>query len=96
MAARAKHLAVGQRQEAIIKTLMEEVLAVATVAAIVLVGSLAFVTLTMPFVFPFVAVGAIAFAVRHRTKSVPGNPVGRPPRPARPSAGGQSTRPLAA
>ena len=78
------------------ETLKEEALAVTTVDAVVLVGSFAFVTLTMPFVFPFVAVGAIVFAVRHRTKGAPGSPVARPPRRARPLAGRHSPRALPA
>ena len=78
------------------KTLKEEALAVATLIAVVLVGSLAFVTLTMPFVFPFVVAGVILFAVRHRMKGAPGSPVARPPRRARPLTGRPSPRPLPA
>ncbi len=78
------------------KTLKKEALAVVTIIAVVLVGSLAFVTLTMPFVFPFVAVGAIVLLIRRRTKGAPGDPVGRPPRRATHLAQRKSSRPLAA
>ena len=79
------------------KTLKEEALAVAGTIAVVLVGSLAFVTLTMPFVFPFAVVAAIAFAVRHNhSKAAPGSPVARPPRRVKPHLGGHSPRPLPA
>ena len=78
------------------KTLKEEALAAATIIAVVLVGTLAFVTLTMPFVFPFVAVGAIVLLVRRRTKGARGNPAGRPPRRATRLADSKSSRPLAA
>lgn len=78
------------------KTLKEEALAAATVVPVILVGSLAFVTVTMPFVFPLAVVGAIAVAARRRTKAGPRNPVGRPPRRARSFAESESPGPLAA
>jgi hypothetical protein len=78
------------------KTLKEEALAAATVVPVILVGSLAFVTITMPFVFPFAVVAAIAVAARRRTKGAPGKPFGRLPRRAKPFARSESSRPLAA
>lgn len=51
------------------KTFKEEALAVAALLAVVLVGGLAFATLTMPFVFPFALVGAIVLLVRFRKRS---------------------------
>jgi uncharacterized membrane protein len=50
------------------RQLKEEALALAGTLAVVLVGSLAFVTLTMPFVFPFAAALALALAWRHRAQ----------------------------
>ena len=51
------------------KTLKEEALAIATLVAVVLVGGLAFATMTMPFVFPFALAGAIVLLVRFRKRS---------------------------
>lgn len=78
------------------KQLKEEVLAVASVIGVVLVGSLAFVTLTMPFVFPFVAVGVIAYLWRRDkgSSASPRTPVAKPPRRVKPM--GRHPRPLPA
>ncbi len=75
----------------------EEFLALAGTIAVVLVGSLAFVTLTMPFVFPFAVVAAIALVWRHgrRPTAAPGSPVARPPRRLSPPANRHSPRPVA-
>ncbi len=78
------------------KQLKQEALAVAGTIAVVLIGSLAFVTLTMPFVFPFVVVAAIAFLWRKSSKATPGSPIARPPRRVRPPVGRHSPRPLPA
>lgn len=78
------------------KTLKSEALAAATIIGVVLVGALAFVTLTMPFVFPFVAVGAVVLLVRRRTRGARGNPAGQPLRRATRLAESKSSRPLAA
>lgn len=51
------------------KTLKEEALAIATLVAVVLVGGLAFATMTMPFVFPFVLAGAVVLLSRFRKRS---------------------------
>ncbi len=56
------------------KTLKEEALAVATLFAVVLVGGLAFATMTMPFVFPFVLAGAIVLLARFRKRSATRRP----------------------
>lgn len=75
----------------------EEILALAGTIAVVLVGSLAFVTLTMPFVFPFAVLAAIALVWRHskRSSAAPGSPVARPPRRLSPPASRHSPRPVA-
>lgn len=63
------------------RELKQEAAALAGTFAVVLVGSLAFVTLTMPFVFPFVLAVGIAYLWRHRkgSSAAPGSPVARPP-----------------
>ena len=70
------------------RRLKEEALALAGTFAMVLIGSLAFVTLTMPFVFPLVVAGAIALGWRHhaRSKAAPRSPVARPPLDVKPAS----------
>lgn len=79
------------------KNFKEELVALAGTIAVVLVGSLAFVTLTMPFVFPFAVVAAVALVWRYarRPTAAPGSPVARPPRRSSPPASRHSPRPVA-
>jgi hypothetical protein len=79
------------------KHFKEEFLALAGTIAVVMVGSLAFVTLTMPFVFPFAVVAAAVLLWRHvkRPAPAPGRPVARPPWRSSPPANRHGPRPVA-
>ncbi len=74
----------------------EEALALVGIFTAVLIGALAFVTLAMPFVFPFVLLAAIALAWRHnkRSQAAPRSPVAGPPRYVKPMSGRHSPSPL--
>jgi hypothetical protein len=78
------------------RQLEEETLALAGTIAAVLIGSLAFVTLTMPFVFPFVVVAAVAYLWRRGSKAAPRGPVAGPRPRVTPLPGRTGSRPLAA
>jgi hypothetical protein len=88
----------GDGKESTVRQFKEEALAVVGTFAAVLIGSLAFVTLMMPFVFPFVLVAAAVFAWRHnrRASGSPRSPAARPQRPAKPMSGRRSPSPLPA
>lgn len=60
------------------RRLKEEALALLGTLAVVCIGSLVFVTITMPFVFPFVVAGVVALVWRNSKRSTPasGSPVG--------------------
>ena len=94
-ASRMSIWAVGDEKESIVRQLKEEALAVVGTFAAVLIGSLAFVTLMMPFVFPVVLVAAAVFAWRHsrRSSGAPRSPAARPQRPAKPMSGRRSLLP---
>jgi hypothetical protein len=80
-------------EEALVRQLKEEALSLVGTLAVVLVGSLAFVTLMMPFVFPFAAAAALALAWRHhaRSKAAPRSPLAGTPRSVK-QASGRSPR----